>query len=467
MSGCTTTRLDNFLQEIGRSGVAGLVITDPDIVAGYSADRSRFTTRAVAAAVLAPRDTDEVALCLRTAHHHGVPVIARGAGSGLSGAANAATDSVVLSLHRMADIIEIDPSNRLAVVQPGVVTADLRAAATDAGLCYPPDPGSVEFSTIGGNIATNAGGMCCVKYGVTGDFVLALEVVLADGRILRTGHRTVKGVAGYDLARLFVGSEGTLGVITEATLRLVPAPRPAHTLVASFATLTDAGELVSAVVRAGLTPSMLEILDRTTVRAVDRHAHMDIGDEVQALLLIQEDGSDAAETLVVIERLCTECDALDVVVTDDPDEGAMLLHARRLALTALEALGDWLLDDVSVPRTRIVDLIAFIESVAEQQELTIGVFGHAGDGNLHPTIIFDESDPASRLAAEAAFDAITGHALRLGGTITGEHGVGQLKKRWLAAEQGPVAMEVQRAVKSAFDPTGILNPRSVLDPTSP
>lgn len=467
MSECTATRLDSFLQEIGRSGGAGLVITDPDIVAGYSADQSRFTPRAVAAAALAPRDTDEVALCLRTAHRHGVPVIARGAGSGLSGAANATTDSVVLSLHRMADILEIDPSNRLAVVQPGVVTADLRAAAAAAGLCYPPDPGSVEFSTIGGNIATNAGGMCCVKYGVTGDFVLALEVVLADGRILRTGHRTVKGVAGYDLARLFVGSEGTLGVITEATLRLVPAPRPAHTLVASFPTLVAAGELVSAVVRAGLTPSMLEILDRTTVRAVDRHAHMDIGDQVQALLLIQDDGFDAAETLAVIERLCTECDALDVVVTDDPDEGAMLLHARRLALTALEALGDWLLDDVSVPRTRIVDLITFIESVAEQQDLTIGVFGHAGDGNLHPTIIFDESDPASRHAAEAAFDAITEHALRLGGTITGEHGVGQLKKRWLNAEQGSVGMEVQRAVKSAFDPAGILNPRSVLDVVSP
>ncbi|WP_228001985.1 FAD-binding oxidoreductase [Nocardia australiensis] len=440
-----------------------MIITDPDIAAGYAHDQSRFTPHHIPAAVLAPRSTDDVATCLALAHRHNVVVVARGAGSGLSGAANASPDSVILSLHRMNRIIRIDPGNRLAVVQPGVLTAALRAEVANAGLLYPPDPGSVEFCTIGGNIATNAGGMCCVKYGVTGDFVLALEVVLADGRILRTGHQTVKGVAGYDLTRLFVGSEGTLGVVTEATLRVVPAPRPPHTLVASFPDLASAGAAVTAIVHAGLTPSMLEILDRTTVRAVDDYAKMSLGADVEALLLGQSDDPDAAAVLARINELCTDAGALDVAITDDPVEGAMLLEARRLALPALERLGDWLLDDVGVPRTKIADLIASIEEIANHHGLTVGVFGHAGDGNLHPTIIFDDADPTSRRAARRAFDDITRRALELGGTVTGEHGIGHLKKHWLTAEQGPIGIAVHHAVKYALDPRGILNPHAVLE----
>ncbi|KQU07887.1 FAD-linked oxidase [Rhodococcus sp. Leaf7] len=458
--GTTALFLRALTDELG----ADLVATDPDIVASYRHDQSQFTDSSEPAAVLMPRTTDHVSAMLAHAHRFNVTVVPRGAGSGLSGGANASEGSVVLSLHRMNRIVEIDPGNRTVVVEPGVITADLRAAVGEKGLHYPPDPGSVDFCSIGGNIATNAGGMCCVKYGVTGDFVLALCVVMADGRVLRTGHKTVKGVAGYDLTSLFVGSEGTLGVITEATLRLVPKPGTAHTLVASFPTLESAGLAVAGVVDTGLTPSMLEILDRTTIRAVDAMTHMGLGDGVEALLLAQSDEPDAAAVLERIEQLCESAGATDVVASDDVAESAMLLEARRMALPALEQLGDWLLDDVCVPRTRIVELIAYIEEVAERHDLTIGVFGHAGDGNLHPTIIFDNGDPTSRASAIEAFNDITERALELGGTVTGEHGIGQLKKSWLGRELGPVGTQVHHALKNALDPSGTLSPLAVLPP---
>ncbi|GAA4391219.1 FAD-binding oxidoreductase [Tsukamurella soli] len=438
-----------------------LTITDSDIIAGYLRDESRFTEAGTPLAVLAPRTTDEVATCLRACHEAGIPMSTRGAGSGLSGGANAVDGGVVLTLHRMNTVVEIDRANRLAVVQPGVITCDLRAAVAEHGLYYPPDPGSVDFCSIGGNVSTNAGGMCCVKYGVTGDFVLGLECVLADGRIMRTGRRTRKGTAGYDLTGLLVGSEGTLAVITEVTVRLLPAPGQPHTLVASFPTLDGAGQAVAAIVDAGITPSMLEILDRTTVQAVDSMTRMGIGDDTAALLLVQHDGVDAPDVLAEVEQHCAGHGA-DVVVSSDPTEADMLLEARRQALPALERLGDWLLDDVCVPCSRITELIAAIEGIAQRTGLTIGVFGHAGDGNLHPTVIYDKTDPASRDAALEAFDAITQKALDLGGTITGEHGVGRLKTEWLRREQDPVNMQIHHLVKQALDPTGILNPGAVL-----
>lgn len=452
------TRIDACVAALRSALPAGTVITDPDVTASYTRDQSRLTDAEPPAAVLIPRNTAEVSTCLRLACEHGVPVIARGAGSGLSGAANASGNAVVLSLHRMNAVLEIDEINRVAVVQPGVITADLRAAVATAGLFYPPDPGSVAFCTIGGNVATNAGGMCCVRYGVTGDFVLGMEVVLADGRVLRTGRRTVKGVAGYDLTRLFVGSEGTLGIVTEVTLRLVPAPGPAHTLIATFSQLADAGRAVSGIVGAGVVPGMLEILDRTTVRAVDALAHMDFGADVAAVLLVQCNTGDVEH----VTELSASAGAVDIADTDDATEGAMLLEARRLALPALERLGDWLLDDVCVPVSAVTDLIAAIENIAAQAGMTIGVFGHAGDGNLHPTVIFDDTDPSSRAAATAAFDAITAAALRLGGTITGEHGVGRLKRGWLQRELGPVGMDVHRAVKNTLDPQHLLCPEGML-----
>ncbi|MBM7509913.1 glycolate oxidase [Nocardioides salarius] len=448
-----------------------LVTTDPEVVASFARDEAALGVQGGAGgagplAVVSPRSTADVAAVLAIAHEHRVPVVVRGAGSGLSGAAAAPDGSVVLSTRRLARVLEVDPVERLAVVQPGVVTGDLRAAAADAGLFYPPDPGSVAFSTVGGNVATNAGGMCCVKYGVTGDFVLGLEVVLADGTVARTGRRTAKGVAGYDLTALVVGSEGTLGVITEITVRLLPAPGPARTLVATFPSLGAAGAAVAAVTRAGLDLSMLEVMDRTTLDAVDRLTGMGLGADgtPAAMLLAQGDGGSAAAVLEAMAVLCGDAGAEDVVVADDAVEGEALLEARRQALPALERLGDWILDDVCVPRGRVVDLLEGIERVAAAQALTIGVFGHAGDGNMHPTIVHDAADPASVAAAARAFDAITSLALDLGGTITGEHGVGRLKRDWLARELDPGAMAMSRAVKAALDPRGILNPGCVLEP---
>ncbi|MGW5381933.1 FAD-binding oxidoreductase [Nocardia sp. NPDC003963] len=454
----TSAAVDRRTELAGALGdlAAEIVIGDPGIIAGYQRDQSRFTEAGIPFAVLAPRSTAEVSACLRACHDLRVPVVLRGAGSGLSGGANAVSGGVVLSLHRMDAILGIDPVERLAVAQPGVVTGELRAAVAAQGLLYPPDPGSVAFCTLGGNVATGAGGMCCVKYGVTGDFVVALEVVLADGRVMRTGTRTVKGVAGYDLTGLFVGSEGTLGVVTEITVRLVPAPGPAATVVATFAELAAAGAAVAAITAAGVPCSAVEILDRTTLRAVDAHAKMGLG-EAAAMLLVQADSADADQILTRVADICAEAGA-EVGRSDSAAESEMLLETRRLALPALERLGDWLLDDVCVPRAKVVDLIRAVERVATDTGLTIGVFGHAGDGNLHPTIIFDGADDGSVAAATAAFDAVTAAALALGGTVTGEHGIGRLKASWLTRELDPVNVSVQRELRRAFDPRGILNP---------
>ena len=428
-------------------------------MAGYCRDQSRLTGSGLPLAVLAPATTAEVSACLRWASSHRVPVVPRGLGSGLSGGANAVSGGVVLSLHRMNRIKDVDAREHLAVVEPGVITAQLRSAVSAVGLFYPPDPGSVEFCSIGGNVATNAGGMCCVKYGVTGDFVEALEVVLADGQTLRTGGRTVKGVAGLDLTSLFVGSEGTLGVVTEVTLRLRTLPSgPLQTLAATFRDLGAAGRVVTAIVAEGLRPSLLEILDRTTIQAVNQLVPMGLEDSA-ALLLVQIDDADDS-ILTRIEALCAAAEATDLIRSESPQEADMLLEARRLALPALEQLGDWLLDDVCVPCHRIADLLDSIEQVSDDTGLRIGVFGHAGDGNLHPTIIYDASEPEQCNRAAAAFDRITAAALDLGGTITGEHGVGRLKLEWLQRELDPVAFSLQGAIKHALDPAGILNPAS-------
>ncbi|NKY04780.1 FAD-binding protein [Gordonia polyisoprenivorans] len=434
-----------------------LVITDPDITASYARDQSRFTSWSVPAVVLAPRSTAEASLCLTAAHRHSVPVVIRGAGSGLSGGANGASGAVMVSTHRLKTIVDIDAEARLATVQAGVVTADLRAAAGAVGLHYPPDPGSVEMCTIGGNIATNAGGMCCVKYGVTRDYVAALTVVLADGTIMRTGHTTRKGVVGYDTTGLIVGSEGSLCMVAEATVRLVPAPAPPTTVLATFDALVAAGRAIVGVHRSGTPFSMVEILDGTTVRAVEHHTGMDLAG-VNALLLIQYEGNMPQSAQDELAAILSASGATDVVTSSDPQESDMLLQTRRMALPALEGLGDWLLDDVCVPVPRIVELIAAIEHIADRRGLTIGVFGHAGDGNLHPTIIFDASDAEAAGAAHAAFVDITDAALALGGTASGEHGVGRLKRPWLIRELDPADLALQRRLRAAFDPEGMLSP---------
>ena len=445
------------------------VVTDADVTASYARDMMPLAPSGIPAAVVFPRDTGQVQAAVRVCGSHRTPIVPRGAGSGLSGAANAIDGCVVLCLARMKRIIEVDPENRLAVVEPGVVNLDLREAVEKEGLFYPPDPSSYDWCTIGGNLATNAGGLCCVKYGVTTDSVLGLEVVLADGRLLRTGRRTVKGVAGYDLTKLFIGSEGTLGVITKATLALRPLPQAPATLVASFRTTGAAGRAVITIVREGLVPSLMEIMDRTSIRAVQNHQNTELGmgADSAALLICQSDagGEAARHELAAIEQACNDAGADLVYATDDLAEGRLLLAARRAVLPALETLGTWLTDDVCVPRNRIAELIEGSERIANRLGLTIAVVGHAGDGNMHPTIVYDASSPDETRRAHEAFDEILEVGLGLGGTVTGEHGIGRIKQDWLEREIGEVGIDVHRRLKAALDPENLFNPGSMFSPT--
>ncbi|MEV4143099.1 FAD-linked oxidase C-terminal domain-containing protein [Amycolatopsis sp. NPDC049691] len=447
----------------------GAVLTDTDVTASYARDMMPLAPSGQPLAVVLPANVEEVQAVVKACAEAGVPIVPRGAGSGLSGAANAVDGCVTLSLTKLNEIVEIDPGNRLAVVQPGVVNLDFRNAVEKHGLFYPPDPSSYDWCTIGGNLSTNAGGLCCVKYGVTTDSVLGLEVVLADGSLLKTGRRTVKGVAGYDLARLFVGSEGTLGVITQATVQLKPLPQAPATLVAGFSTTEAAGEAVARVVREGLVPSLLEIMDASSIKASETYLKTDLGagSECQALLLGQSDagGEVARRELAALEQICVDCGADLAYTTEDLEEGRMLLQARRVVLTALETYGVWLTDDVCVPRTRIAELIRGCEKISSEVGLRIAVVGHAGDGNMHPTIVYQPDDPDEFARARRAFDEILEVGLSLGGTVTGEHGVGKIKREWLEREIGPVGMRVHRQIKAALDPGNLFNPGSMFSMT--
>lgn len=440
------------------------VVDDPGVLDAHRKDEAGFVDAGWPIALLRPTTTAEVCEILRIASRLRVPVVPRGAGSGLSGGANAIGGGLVLSLERMRAILDVADEDLTAVVQPGVVNAELTATVKERGLTYPPDPASAAFSTIGGNIATNAGGLCCVKYGVTRDFVLGLEVVLADGSTMRTGRRTVKGVAGYDLTALLVGSEGTLGVITEATVRLLPAPEQPCTLVAFFSTVSAASRAATAAIQAGVIPSMLELMDRVTIQAVDDWIRMGLDRSAGALLVAQSDsgGRRGNEEMKAFERCCADAGATYVASSTDPDEAEQLTQARRCAYPALERLGATLLDDVAVPLSRVPELVANVEAIAQRAGLVVGTFGHVGDGNMHPTIVYDRDDPAQAAAAYQAFRSIVDTALELGGTSTGEHGVGLLKRTLLGAELDPGALRIQRALKSVFDPLGILNPGKVL-----
>ncbi|TWD80040.1 glycolate oxidase [Kribbella amoyensis] len=435
------------------------VVTDPDVLDSHRNDEATFCAAGVPAVLVRPGSTAEVQEVMRAATEYGVPVVTQGARTGLSGAANAIDGCIVLSTARLNQVLEVSVADQVAVVQPGVVNADLSRAVLAEGLFYPPDPSSWEMSTVGGNIATNAGGLCCVKYGVTGDFVRGLEVVLASGEVVRTGRRTVKGVAGYDLTRLIVGSEGTLGVVTEATLALRPAPEAALTAAATFLSIEDGIAAAAAVMASGLRPSLLEFLDGPTAQAIQNYRDMGLPANVGSLLLAQSDrGPRAAEDVAAIAAICASHGAVDVAEASDAAESAMLLEARRLVHHALEPLGTTLIDDVAVPRSRLVDLLTGVGAIGKQYDVLICCPGHVGDGNMHPTVVFDRDDPAAEARALEAFGAVMDLGLSLGGTITGEHGVGKLKRQWLAQELGPVGLRLQREVKAVFDPDNLLNP---------
>ncbi|HVW48481.1 MAG TPA: FAD-linked oxidase C-terminal domain-containing protein [Solirubrobacterales bacterium] len=436
------------------------VSADPDLLASYRRDQAApaLLEAGTPAALARPVSTAEVEAAVRVAARHRVPVVPRGAGSGLTGGANAIDGCLVLGLERMDRLLDVDAAARTATFQPGLVNAALREEVRPHGLTYAPDPASMEFSTLGGNIATNAGGLCCVKYGVTRDALLELEVVLADGVAIRTGHRTRKGVAGYDLVGLLCGSEGTLGIVTEATVRLLPAPPAGCTLAAGFPTLAGAGTAVARI--AGeQRPSLLELMDQATVRAVEARYPMELDLDAGAYLFaaVDEAPEPAREAIAAIARICEEEGADLVVASDDPAEGRMLTAARRLAYPALEQLGSTLLDDVAVPVPRVPALLSGVERIAAESGVLIGTFGHAGEGNMHPTIVYDHRDADQVARVRTAFTAILRLALELGGTIAGEHGVGLLKRDALDLELGPTRA-VQARIKQALDPDGILNP---------
>ena len=430
---------------------------DPDVVASMSRDQALLAPAGIASALVRARSIDDVVKTLRFANERGIPVVTRGAGTGLAGGANAVDGAILLSVAALDRILRVDPATRTAVVEPGVLNGVLAARVAQDGLYYAPDPASRDISTLGGNVATNAGGACCLKYGVTGDHVAALKVALADGSVIATGAATKKNVAGLDLTRLMVGSEGTLGVTVGITLRPPKRPRPPATMVAFFDSLDAAGHAIVAM-DAVADLSLVEVMDRTTVAAVERMAHMELDTSAEALLLVQSDAVDAASDIAACEEVCRQHGARSAIRTDDPEEGKLLLTARRLAFPALERLGSTLLDDVAVPKPAIPEMMRRIPRIAAEHGLVIGTFGHAGDGNLHPTIVFDEKDPASQAAAYRAFDAILMAALELGGTITGEHGVGSLKRAYVGRMVGDVERALMARVKAAFDPKGILNP---------
>jgi glycolate oxidase len=451
---------DTALDELVDSLPPGVVLRDPDGLAKYRWDRALAPDAATPLAAVRAECTEHVQVALRWASQHRVPVVPRGAGSGLSGGATGLVHGIVVSTERMRGI-QVDAATRMAVVQPGLLNAEVKRAVAAAGLWYPPDPSSFEFCSIGGNVATNAGGLCCVKYGVTTDYVLGLEVVLADGRVVRLGGPRLKDVAGLSLTKLFVGSEGTLGVITEITLRLMPPKPPAHTLVAWYTNTHDAVATILEIT-AKIRPSMLEYMDRAAINAVEDVLRMGLDREAAALIVAQSDNQNAANgEIEVMLAACRHNNAAEVFDTPDQDEGEMFLAARRAAIPAVEKLGRLLLEDVGVPLPRLPELVAGITRIGVSRDVTIALIAHAGDGNTHPLIVFDPTDSAMEQRANLAFGEIMDLAIDLGGTITGEHGVGRLKRPWLERQVGLDVLDISRAVKSALDPLNILNPGAV------
>lgn len=417
-------------------------------------DSSRYSPQGHPLAVVMATCTDDVVTALAWANRHGVPVSVRGAGTGLAGGAVAYDQGLVISMERCNAIRQIDPVNRLAVVEAGVITADLDRAAREHGLFFPPDPASVETSTVGGNIATNAGGLRCISHGVTRDSVAALEVVLADGRIMHTGTRTRKNVVGLDLTSLFVGSEGTLGVITAATVRLKPIPPgTSHTFRVNFDSIHAAGEAVTEIVNGEAQPEVLELLDTHSVKTIEEFYPSGLTVPKAALLIGQTVGHNAADDAKAITDICARHGGSDVVIAQSDE----LLEARRLANPALSARGLRVSCDVGVPIGELANVFRGIDEIAAKHNRKISIVAHAGDGNLHPTVEAGDTE-AEYAAAEAVIVDISRLAVSLGGTISGEHGIGAVKHHELPIQLDAAVLDTQRAIKQALDPNGILTP---------
>ena len=410
--------------------------------------------------------TEQISAVLKLANDTETPVVTRGSGTGLSGGSVPAADCIVLCTVKMGAILEVDAANLTMTVEPGVTTIQIAEAAEKAGLFYPPDPGSMKISTIGGNVAENSGGLRGLKYGVTRNYVMGMEVVLPDGEVMRLGNKCVKDVAGFSLKDVMIGSEGTLGVITKVLLRLIPKPAAKKTMVATFDAMDAAAQTVSDIIAAQIIPCTLEFLDRTTIHCVEDFAKVGLPLDCEALLLMETDGHPAAvaEEAAKMEELAKANGAMEVRVARDAAEAAQLATARRSAFSALARLAPTtILEDATVPRSELAHMIRFVAEGAKKYELKIGTFGHMGDGNLHPTFLTDERNEAEIHRVHEAFKEIFDEAIRLGGTITGEHGIGLAKKEFLPKFAGAAQMRVMRELRKALDPKGILNPGKMFD----
>lgn len=441
------------------------VLTALEDLIPYSFDGTA-ALREMPGCVVFVENADQVSRVLKLANNSNIPVVTRGSGTGLSGGSLPSNKCIVLCTVRMSKILELDKANLTMLVEPGVTTLNIADAATAAGLFYPPDPGSMRISTIGGNVAENSGGLRGLKYGVTRNYVMGMEVVLPQGEIMWLGNKCVKDVAGYSLKDLFIGSEGTLGVITKVLLRLIPKPQTKKTMVATFGQMDHAAEAVSAIIAAQIIPCTLEFLDRTTIHCVEDYAKIGLPLNCEALLLMETDGHPAvvAEEAAQMEKICREQGAMEVRVAKDDAEATKLASARRTAFSALARVSPTtILEDATVPRSELARMIRYVEQVAKKYKLRIGTFGHMGDGNLHPTFLTDERNTEEMHRIEEAFKEIFDEAIRLGGTITGEHGIGLAKKGFLPKFAGDAQMHVMRSLRKILDPKGILNPGKMFD----
>ena len=441
------------------------VLTTAEDLAVYAFDGTAILHQQPACVVV-PDTVAQIAEVLRLASEHGVPVVTRGSGTGLSGGSVPSEGAIVLCLVRLNRILDVDTANLTMTVEPGVITEAISESAAEAGLFYPPDPGSIRISTIGGNVANNSGGLRGLKYGVTRDYVMALQVALADGRILETGTHCVKDVAGFSLRDLFIGSEGCLGVITRITLKLIPQPAAKATMLGLFDEMTDAAETISAIIRDKIIPCTLEFLDRTTTECVEDYAHIGLPTDVEAVTLMEVDGhaAEVEDQAARIEQIAREHGARDVRRAATTEEATQLASARRTAFSALARRAPTvILEDVTVPRSRLAEMVSAIQRIATDHDVTVGTFGHMGDGNLHPTFLTDERNTDEMERVEAALKEVFQETIDMGGTITGEHGVGLAKKPFLPSAVGSVAMDLMQRLKKDFDPVGILNPGKIFD----
>ena len=456
---------DALTRELGALLREDQILTSPEDLSVYAFDGTAMLHQRPACVAL-PESRDEVARILTLCNEREVPVVTRGSGTGLAGGAVPSQGGLVLCLVRLNRILELDAANLVLVAEPGVLTQKVADEAQAAGLFYPPDPGSIKISTIGGNVANNSGGLRGLKYGVTRDYIMGLEVVLADGQILETGNKCVKDVAGFALKDLFIGSEGMLGVITRITLKLVPAPESKKTLLGLYDEMTAAAATVSAIIANKIIPCTLEFLDRTTIECVESHAKIGLPTDCAAVLLMEVDGHAAQveEQTQQIAAIARKGGAREVRVAASAAEGLQLASARRTAFSALARLAPTVvLEDVTVPRSALAQMVGYVQEVGQRHQVKVGTFGHMGDGNLHPTFLCDERDEEEMARVERALEEVFAYAVELGGTITGEHGVGLAKKPFLPQQLGPVGMDILRRVKASFDPKGILNPGNMFD----